>query len=114
MQDCLFCKMIAGEIPCSKVYEDEKVLAFYDIDKQAPEHILVIPKKHIESVSTLKQSDFVYLDAMILAAQKITEEKNLKEEGYRLVFNTGKNGGQSVPHLHMHILGGRAMQWPPG
>lgn len=114
MEDCLFCKIIAGEIPSNKVYEDELVYAFYDIDPKAPEHILIIPKKHIASILEVQDDDFSYVEAMIKAAQKISKEKGIDADGFRLVFNTGKNGGQTVHHLHMHLLGGRYLEWPPG
>lgn len=114
MEDCLFCKIIAGEIPSNKVYEDDMVYSFYDIDPKAPEHILIIPKKHMKSILEVQGDDFQYVDAMIKAAQEIAAEKGLDADGFRLVFNTGENGGQTVPHLHMHLLGGRYMEWPPG
>jgi histidine triad (HIT) family protein len=114
MEDCLFCKIIAGEIPSKKVYEDDMVYAFYDIDPQAPEHVLIIPKKHFQSILEIGENDFQYLNAMVRAAQKIAREKGVAEDGFRLVFNTGENGGQTVPHLHMHLLGGRFLEWPPG
>ena len=114
MEDCLFCKIIAGEIPSNKIYEDERVYAFTDIDPKAPAHILVIPKKHIKSILEVSEEDFEYLDAMVRAAQKIAETQKIAADGFRLVFNTGENGGQTVHHLHMHLLGGRYMEWPPG
>lgn len=114
MTDCLFCKIITGEIPSNKIYEDEKVYAFTDIDPKAPVHILVIPKKHIQSILQVKAEDMEYIGAMVCAAQQIAKDQNIAEEGFRTVFNTGENGGQTVPHLHMHILGGRYMEWPPG
>lgn len=114
MEDCLFCKIAAGEIPSNKVYEDDMVYAFYDIDPKAPVHILIIPKKHIQSILQVGEADFPYLQRMILVAQRIAAEKGIADEGFRLIFNTGKNGGQTVPHLHLHILGGRYMEWPPG
>lgn len=114
MQDCLFCKIIAGEIPSTKVYEDETVYAFRDIEPQAPEHILVIPKKHIKSILELGKEDAELIAHMFEVAKLITQELGIAEAGFRTVFNTGENGQQSVPHLHMHILGGRMLQWPPG
>ena len=111
MEDCLFCKIVAGEIPCSKVYEDDMVLAFNDISPAAPVHVLVIPKKHFRN---FVETEDAYITAIKNAVTKITKELNIDEEGYRLVFNTGDNGGQTVHHLHCHILGGRFMQWPPG
>ena len=106
MEDCLFCKIIAGEIPCSKVYEDDMVLAFNDISPAAPVHVLVIPKKHFKN---FVETDDAYILAIKSAVKKITKELNIDEEGYRLVFNTGDNGGQTVHHLHFHVLGGTRM-----
>ncbi len=109
--NCLFCRIIAGEIPSAKVYEDEYVLAFRDIDPQAPVHVLVIPKKHSDSVLDAEPEMRV---RMTEAAKKIASDEGLAEKGFRPVINTGEEGGQSVKHLHMHLLGGRSMQWPPG
>lgn len=114
MDNCLFCKIIAGEIPSQKVYEDDHVLAFRDIDPKAPVHVLIIPKKHFGSVMDLGDADAEYLEAMTHAAQEIARKEGLDETGFRLVINTGEGGGQTVPHLHMHLLGGRALGWPPG
>ena len=114
MEDCIFCKIAAGTIPCKKAYEDEFVLAFHDISPQAPVHVLIIPKRHIESVAKLAPEDDAVLCAMFHAAQKLAAELNVSESGFRVVLNTGKDGGQSVPHLHMHLLGGRSLAWPPG
>jgi len=114
MQDCLFCKIAAGIIPSTKVYEDETVYAFRDIDPQAPEHILLIPKKHIQSVLELETEDAQLIAHMFEAVKIITKELGIADDGFRIVFNTGTNGQQTVPHLHMHILGGRMLQWPPG
>ena len=113
MKDCLFCKIIKGEIPSNKVYEDDKVLAFHDIDKKAPVHILIIPKKHVESVAALEAADYDTVAHIYRVAQKLADEYGLKD-GFRIVTNTGKDGGQTVNHLHFHLLGGRAMGWPPG
>ena len=114
MENCLFCKIAAGIIPSNKAYEDDEVLAFHDIDPQAPVHVLVIPKRHIESADALTAEDAKTVMAMFAAAQKGAAELGIKESGYRLVTNIGKDGGQSVPHLHLHILGGRALTWPAG
>ncbi len=114
MEDCIFCKIVAGEIPCKKVYEDEQVLAFYDVNPAAPVHVLVIPKKHIRDITQVSAEDMAIVSAVILTAQKIVKEMNLSEDGFRVVINTGKMGGQTVPHLHFHILGGRMLAWPPG
>ena len=110
--DCVFCKISDGEIPSDVIYEDEKVIAFNDLDPQAPIHFLVIPKKHITSLATLDESDSDLVAKIMLVIQKLAKENNL--EGYRVVTNIGEDGGQSVPHLHFHVLGGRAFHWPPG
>ena len=112
--DCLFCKIAAGEIPSAKVYEDETVYAFRDIDPQAPQHILLIPRKHLKSVLELSAEDSALIAHMFEVVQIIAKEQGFAEDGFRIVFNTGENGQQTVPHLHMHILGGRMLQWPPG
>lgn len=114
MSQCIFCKIVAEEIPSDKVYEDEQVLAFKDIDAQAPVHILVIPKKHIGSVLEVKPEDAQLIMHIMEVIQKIAVENGLDQEGFRITVNTGRDGGQTVPHLHFHILGGRAMAWPPG
>ena len=111
--DCLFCKIAAGEIPSKKAYEDEKVVAFYDIDPQAPVHILVIPKEHIQSVSQITPENQEIVGHIFTIIAKLARELNL-EDGYRVVSNVGQQGGQSVPHLHFHLLGGRNLGWPPG
>ncbi len=111
--DCLFCKIAAGEIPSKKAYEDEKVVAFYDIDPQAPVHILVIPKEHIQSVSQITPENQEIVGHIFTVIAKLARELNL-EDGYRVVSNVGQQGGQSVPHLHFHLLGGRNLGWPPG
>ncbi|MFO8062006.1 MAG: histidine triad nucleotide-binding protein [bacterium] len=114
MNDCLFCKIISGDIDSDKVYEDQYVYAFNDINPQAPVHILIIPKKHIESIHKVSDSDKPYIDAAISAIQKIASDNGLDNDGYRVVTNHGKRAGQSVFHLHFHLMGGRDMQWPPG
>ncbi len=114
MADCLFCKIIAGEIPVAKkFYEDDKVFAFGDINPQAPVHILVIPKKHIKSLDDIKEEDLSLLGHIQLVVSKIAKEQNLND-GYRLVCNCGVDGGQTVAHLHYHLLGGRTFAWPAG
>lgn len=110
--DCVFCKIAAGEIPTEKIYEDEDIIAFNDLDPQAPIHFLVIPKKHITSLESVEESDSELLGQIMLAIQKLAKDNNL--EGYRVVTNIGEDGGQTVPHLHFHVLGGRAFHWPPG
>lgn len=111
MENCIFCKIANGEIPSNKVYEDEFVLAFRDIEPQAPLHILVVPKAHVENVLLC---DGTLMAKLMSAASAIARDEGLSETGFRLVINTGKDGNQTVPHLHIHILGGRLMQWPPG
>ena len=105
--DCLFCKIIGGEIPSTKVYEDDMVLAFRDINPQAPEHIVVVPKTHIKSANEITADNSKYVSAIWEAIPKIAEDLGIAEDGYRVVNNCGKNGGQTVPHLHFHILGGK-------
>jgi histidine triad (HIT) family protein len=112
MPDCLFCKIVAGEIPSTRLYEDEVCLAFYDIDPQAPTHFLVIPKTHIQSVSEINLSNSALVGHNFQVIAKLTRELGL--ESYRVVSNIGAQAGQSVPHLHMHVLAGRDMSWPPG
>ena len=114
MDDCLFCKIINGEITAKKVYENEHIIAFNDIDPKAPIHILVIPKKHIRSINELNSSDINLAGEIILAAKKIAKDQGIDSKGFRVVFNTNDDGGQTVYHIHMHIMGGRQMQWPPG
>jgi len=112
MSDCLFCKIAAGEIPSSKVYEDEVCYAFHDIAPQAPVHFLVIPKAHIESVSGINAENSAIVAHIFEVIARIAAEKGL--ESYRVVSNIGEQAGQSVPHLHFHVLSGRDMTWPPG
>ena len=109
MEDCIFCKIIKGEIPASKVYEDEYVLAFNDIEPRAPIHILVIPKKHIQSLATINPEEEEILLKIHKAINKIAEEKGFKEKGFRVVINCGEDGGQEVGHLHFHILAGKKL-----
>ena len=109
MEDCLFCKIIKGEIPCKKVYEDEKILAFYDIHPAAPIHILVIPKKHIASLAHLEKEDEAIVGKIYSVMNQIAEEKDFKKDGYRVIVNCGKNGGQEVMHLHFHLLAGKQL-----
>lgn len=112
--DCLFCRMLDGEIPSDKVFEDERVYAFRDINPQAPTHILVIPRKHIASLNELGEEDTALMGELISAGARIARQEGLADQGYRSVINTGEQGGQSVHHIHLHILGGRALNWPPG
>ena len=104
--DCLFCKIIAGDIPCDKVYEDEKVLAFRDINPQAPVHVLIIPKKHMDNIL---ECDGETAAALVSAIQKVAQIENVDKSGFRIISNCGKDGAQSVYHLHIHLLGGKAL-----
>jgi histidine triad (HIT) family protein len=110
---CLFCKIIDGSIPSTRVYEDEQCIAFADINPQAPVHLLIIPRKHIVSLAEATKEDNALLSHLLWTAAEIAREKNLAA-GYRVVINIGPNGGQTVDHLHLHLLGGRHMTWPPG
>lgn len=114
MDDCLFCRIADGRIPSDRVYEDDEVVAFRDIDPQAPVHVLVIPRRHIESADALAAADAATVMAMFAAAQRVARALGVAESGYRLVTNIGADAGQSVQHLHLHLLGGRSLQWPPG
>ncbi len=112
--DCLFCRIIQGEIPSEKIYEDEFVYAFRDIDPKAPTHVLIVPKKHISSVNELEAEDTALLGNVYKAVQTIVVAEGIDKSGYRVVVNTRSDGGQTVAHLHFHLLGGRSLTWPPG
>ena len=114
MTDCLFCKMVNGAVKPDIVYENEAVLAFKDINPQAPVHVLVVPKKHIATLNDLEPEHDVLVGEMYLTAKKVAEKLGVAESGYRTVMNCNEGAGQSVFHLHLHVLGGRQMQWPPG
>lgn len=112
MDDCIFCKIANGEIPSEFVYSDENVVAFRDVNPQAPVHVLVIPKKHYASSAAVKDNSV--WSSLMSSAVKIARELGLEKDGYRMVINTGEQGGQTVPHLHLHLLAGRNLGWPPG
>ncbi len=112
MSDCLFCKMAKGEIKPDIVYQDDSVLAFRDINPQAPVHLLIIPKKHVATLNDLDDSDLA--GKLLKTAVTLARQEGLADDGYRTVFNCNKNGGQEVYHLHLHLLGGRQLSWPPG
>jgi histidine triad (HIT) family protein len=117
MSDCLFCKIARGEIPCKKIYEDDEMLAFHDINPMAPVHFLVIPKKHIKSLMELETGDIDLAGRLLYKAQELAKEPGIGGcggKGARFVINAGRDGGQTVDHLHIHVLGGRALGWPPG
>jgi len=114
MSDCLFCKIISGEIPTDLVYEDKNVVAFRDINPQAPTHILIIPREHIKTLNDINQNHGELLGAMQLTASLLAKEEGIYEEGFRTVFNCNRAAGQTVFHIHLHLLGGRSLVWPPG
>ena len=114
MSSCLFCKIIGREIPASIVYEDQRVLAFNDINPQAPTHVLVIPKRHIESLNDIGVEDDQIVGEIVRRAAAIAKDRGLSAGGFRTVFNTNRDAGQTVFHIHLHLLGGRTMSWPPG
>lgn len=109
--DCIFCKIVKKELPSETVYEDEKIMAFKDIYPVAPVHIIIIPKKHIASINHMKEEDKNLIGELFLVAKKIAKEFNVDEKGYRLVFNVGKDSGQTVDHLHLHLIGGKKLPW---
>src|SRR5437870_2429289 len=113
MPDCLFCKIIHRQVPASIVYEDQRVLAFNDINPQAPTHVLVIPKRHIESLNEMSVEDDQIVGEVVRRAAAIAKERGLSAGGFRTVFNTNRDAGQTVFHVHLHLLGGRVMSWPP-
>ena len=114
MSDCLFCKMVSREIQPDIVYEDDDVLAFRDINPQAPVHVLIIPKRHISTLNDLEEGDAELIGRLHLAAKRVADQDGIAQAGYRTVFNCNEAGGQLVFHAHLHLLGGRAMGWPPG
>ena len=114
MSDCLFCKIVAGQIPCTEVFADENFLAFRDIDPKAPCHILIIPRQHIDGLSDLTSAENELAGKLLVTATRIAADEGLVPGGYRFVINNGQDGGQTVGHLHLHILGGRPLAWPPG
>jgi histidine triad (HIT) family protein len=114
MPDCIFCKVAAGEIESKRVYEDAEIVAFHDINKKAPVHILIIPRKHIASLLEVSPEDGALLGKMHAVAVKLAQEHGIAESGFRLVLNCNQDAGQSVDHIHMHLMGGRPLGWPPG
>ncbi len=112
--NCLFCKIVSGEIPAATVFENDDILAFRDVNPQAPTHILVIPKRHIANINDADTPDELLLGQMVLTAKRLAKTEGFQEAGYRLVFNVNADGGQTVQHIHLHILAGRRMTWPPG
>jgi histidine triad (HIT) family protein len=112
--DCLFCRIINGEIPATIVYKDDRVVAFNDINPQAPTHVLVVPRRHIAALNDLSPSDDGLVGELVRRAAAIAKERGIADVGYRTVFNTNPGAGQTVFHVHLHLLGGRPMRWPPG
>jgi histidine triad (HIT) family protein len=114
MSECIFCKIVKGEIPSNRIFEDEEMLAFHDVNPQAPVHFLVIPKKHIRSIMELDAPDTALLGRLLFRAQELAKSLDCGERGARFVINCKSHGGQTVDHLHIHALGGRFLSWPPG
>ena len=114
MDQCIFCRIASGELKSDLVYQDEMVVAFRDINPQAPHHILIIPRRHIETVHDLTESDAGLIGRLVLTANRIADQLGIADRGYRLLFACREEGGQSVYHIHLHLLGGRQMKWPPG
>jgi len=114
VRECVFCRMVAGEIPSQRIYEDEQIIAIRDINPQAPVHVLIMPKRHIASVLEAAAGDAGLLGQIALVAATVARQEGVARRGFRLVTNTGPDGGQAVAHLHYHLLGGRPMGWPPG
>jgi len=114
VDSCIFCKIIEKEIPAKTIYEDDRILAFDDINPQAPVHVLIIPKDHFESLNAVPENRADLMSHVLLKARDIAQLKGIRESGYRLVLNTGRDSGQEVFHIHFHLLGGRRMLWPPG
>ncbi len=114
MPDCIFCKIAAGEIPVTPVLETDDLIAFHDLNPQAPVHVLVIPKEHIANIAAAEESHGLLLGTLMRAASEVARKTGVADSGFRVVANVGKDGGQSVDHLHLHVLGGRPLTWPPG
>lgn len=114
MTDCLFCKILNGDIPADVVYESDTALAFRDINPQAPKHVLIVPRKHVASMNDLAADDAQTVGALFLAAKQIAADEGIADSGYRVTMNCGEGAGQSVFHIHLHLLGGRPFDWPPG
>jgi histidine triad (HIT) family protein len=112
--NCLFCKIVAGEIPAARVYEDDQLIAFNDINPQAPTHVLIVPRRHVATLNDLASSEDGLVGNMVRRAAAIAKERGIAEGGYRTVFNCNAAAGQTVFHIHLHLIGGRAMAWPPG
>jgi histidine triad (HIT) family protein len=112
--DCLFCRIVAGEVPARFVHQDDEIVAFHDINPRAPTHVLLVPRRHIASAADLTEADGPILGRLFDVAARIAREAGIAENGYRMVTNVGRDGGQTVDHLHFHLMGGRSFTWPPG
>jgi len=113
-QDCLFCRIVDGEIPADVIHESDSAIAFRDINPQAPTHVLIIPRRHISTINNLNAGDEELVGSLYLVAKEIAQQEGLTDDGYRVVMNCGEGAGQSVFHIHLHLLGGRLLNWPPG
>ncbi|MBP8951831.1 MAG: histidine triad nucleotide-binding protein [Armatimonadetes bacterium] len=114
MADCIFCKIAAGHIPAKIVYEDDLIVGFEDINPQGPVHVLMIPREHVGNVASVEPAGAELVGKLVLAGAEVARDEGIEETGYRLVLNVGPHAGESVPHLHLHVIGGRQMAWPPG
>jgi histidine triad (HIT) family protein len=114
LEDCIFCRIVAGDVPADIVDRSDQAIAFRDLNPQAPVHVLVIPRRHIENAATVEHGDADVMADMVVMAGRVAQEQGIAERGYRLVFNVGEDATNTVPHLHLHVLGGRRMTWPPG
>ena len=114
MSNCLFCRIVAGEIPAKIAYEDDDVIAFHDLNPQAPLHVLVIPRKHIATINDIQPDDAALIGKLMLAAKQVAADAGYADDGYRVVMNCGADAGQTVFHIHLHLLAGRQLSWPPG
>ena len=114
MSDCLFCKIAAGELPSNKVYEDENVFAFHDLNPKAPTHVLIIPRQHIATINDIQPENSALVGQLYLTAKQIAQDMGFSDAGYRVVMNCNQDAGQTVFHIHLHLLGGRQLGWPPG
>ena len=114
MSHCLFCRIVAGEIPAKIAYEDDDVIAFHDLNPQAPLHVLVIPRKHIATINDIQPDDAALIGKLMLAAKQVAADAGYADDGYRVVMNCGADAGQTVFHIHLHLLAGRHLSWPPG
>ena len=113
-ETCIFCRIVNGSIPARVAHEDELIMAFHDVDPRAPVHVLIIPRRHLSAVDQLSDGDADVMGRLFLAARSLARELGVADSGYRLVINNGRDAGQSVDHIHMHLLGGRPLRWPPG